>query len=130
MGACGDLATVLDRIQAEFALVLGTYQRSNTSVRATPAPSYFASIVDLKVDFADTASKSVRSRIGELQGSFPNLRDQYVNRLTEKSQELSRESTQILGSQLNDFFRGVLGLAEAKIAAQAHTIDSLAVHKT
>jgi hypothetical protein len=128
--AVTDLKAALDRIQAEFALVMGTYRRSNASVRSTPAPTYFAETADLKSAFAENESQRLRSRIAEAQVAFTTLRDSYLNRLADRGQDLSRDGAQILGPQLTDFFAEVLRIAQANIAAEAQTIDSLAVHRT
>lgn len=125
-----NLNSLLERIQGEFALVLGTYRRSNTSVRATPAPSYFSAIANLRADFPDLSAEPIRVQVLELLSSFQRLRDRYLDRLTERIQELSRHSTEILGAQLNDFFKTIVTLAQAKIAAETQTLHSLAVDRT
>jgi hypothetical protein len=125
-----DLSATLERIQGEFALVLGTYRRSNTSARSTQAPIYFSDIPNYRAEFSDASAEPIKLRLDALHSSFQTLRDQYLDRLTERIQEISRQSTQILGSQLNEFCKEVLRSAQTKIADETQTLHSLAVDRT
>jgi hypothetical protein len=89
----------LQQIQSEYKLVLESYRKANQAVRAIPSPDYFAEIGDVSSDFSSNPEAGVEARIAELTQLFSNVRDKYLDRVSQRLQDLSKSSAQALSTE-------------------------------
>lgn len=114
--ASSEYLSALQRVRNDYHLVLDTYRRTNTSVRTTPAPSYFSELPDPATGVADDRTNQLVHRLTELNNAFENIRTSYVERLTSRLQEETVVATEINGPLFNKYLDEIQKQAEADVA--------------
>jgi len=116
----------IQRISDRWRLVLDTYRKSNTSVRATPAPSYFSSLPEVVPINSDEQGEQLVCQLDELARAFENLRTSCVDKLAAQLRNESVQTTELLGPIFSDFLLSIQKQAEMELANRRQTVGGQA----
>lgn len=119
--SASEYSSTLQRIHNDYHLVLGTYRRSNTAVRATPAPNYFSGMPDTSIG-PDGQTDDLQKQLADVNNNFQSLKSSYVDKLTSRLQEETDSATKIAGPSFNAYLDELLTLAEIAVAKQQQSI--------
>lgn len=112
-------SAVLQQIQMEYKLAMESYRMSNKAVRTVPAPGYFVEIADITSEAAKHRDGGTERKLDELTESFNEVRGNYIDRISQRIQDLAAGATQTLGAGFQQFMTHIQSEAFAQIQSRA-----------
>ena len=119
-------AAEISQIVADFRHLRGAYRKVNTTVRAIPAPAYFAEDSLPFVTIHDGQRAVALVTVDAAEAEYQRMKATYLDRIAEKIAHLAIEAAEVEAKVMKPFLRDVILGAEEEIGRGVHVTPTAA----